>query len=209
VEETRITGRRYDDGRVVWIEMAGGRISALGAGDAASADLPWIAPGLVDLQVNGRGGQEFNDPQLTVEKVSQVALAMDSDGVTSFCPTATTHSAELLTHTLRVISRACDQLPEVARRVAAVHLEGPYISPEDGPRGAHPRAHCRPPDWDEFQRLQEAAAGRIRILTLSPEYDGAARFSLSGLWLPEYWSRLDIRRPIAGKSPMPCRRVLG
>src|SRR5262249_6725981 len=57
-----------------------------------------------------------------------------------------------------------------------VHLEGPYISPEDGPRGAHPRQHVRPPDWDEFCRLQEAAGGRVRLVTLAPEHEGALRF---------------------------------
>ncbi|HEV3262081.1 MAG TPA: N-acetylglucosamine-6-phosphate deacetylase, partial [Gemmataceae bacterium] len=57
-----------------------------------------------------------------------------------------------------------------------IHLEGPYISAEDGPRGAHPRRHIRPPDWDEFRRLQDAAGGRIRLLTLAPEYEAALPF---------------------------------
>jgi N-acetylglucosamine-6-phosphate deacetylase len=52
-------------------------------------------------------------------------------------------------------------------------LEGPYLSGEDGPRGAHSPAAIRPPDYDEFQRLQEAAGGRIRLLTLAPEYPEA------------------------------------
>jgi N-acetylglucosamine-6-phosphate deacetylase len=57
-----------------------------------------------------------------------------------------------------------------------MHLEGPYISPEDGPRGAHARQHVRPPDWDEFRRLQDAAGGGIRLVTLAPEHDGALPF---------------------------------
>jgi N-acetylglucosamine-6-phosphate deacetylase len=67
-------------------------------------------------------------------------------------------------------------MDDVARSVAGIHLEGPYISREDGPRGAHPLAHCRAPDWDEFRRFQDAAEGRICILTLAPEYDGAESF---------------------------------
>ena len=54
-----------------------------------------------------------------------------------------------------------------------IHVEGPHIAREDGPRGAHPLRHVRPPDIAEFQRWQEAAEGRIRIVTLSPEYDEA------------------------------------
>ena len=56
------------------------------------------------------------------------------------------------------------------------HLEGPYISGEDGPRGAHPREHVRPPDWDEFEKLQQASGGRIRLVTLAPELPGAIDF---------------------------------
>jgi N-acetylglucosamine-6-phosphate deacetylase len=60
--------------------------------------------------------------------------------------------------------------------VWGIHLEGPYFSKEDGARGAHPVEHCRRPDWDEFQRLQEAAGGLIAILTMSPEFDDAPEF---------------------------------
>jgi N-acetylglucosamine-6-phosphate deacetylase len=60
--------------------------------------------------------------------------------------------------------------------VPGIHLEGPYISSEEGPRGAHPREHCRPPDWDEFQWLQDAARGYIRLITLSPEFPGVLDF---------------------------------
>ncbi len=70
-----------------------------------------------------------------------------------------------------------DGTADIARAVPALHLEGPYISPEDGPRGAHPRRHVRPPDWDELCRFQEASGGRIRLVTLaSPEHDGALAF---------------------------------
>jgi N-acetylglucosamine-6-phosphate deacetylase len=69
--------------------------------------------------------------------------------------------------------------------VLGIHLEGPYISPHDGPRGAHPLRWVRPPDWQEFCRLQEAAEGRIKLVTLSPEYDAApdviARLAASGI----------------------------
>jgi N-acetylglucosamine-6-phosphate deacetylase len=53
------------------------------------------------------------------------------------------------------------------------HVEGPWISPLDGPRGAHPVEHVRPPSFDEFQQFQEAADGNIRLLTLAPETEGS------------------------------------
>jgi N-acetylglucosamine-6-phosphate deacetylase len=82
----------------------------------------------------------------------------------------------MLSSTMRVLALACRASEIVAQHVVGIHLEGPYISAEDGPRGAHPLEHCRPPCWNEFQRLQEAAEGRIRIITLSPEYEGAHEF---------------------------------
>jgi N-acetylglucosamine-6-phosphate deacetylase len=171
----QIRGRRYDDGTSVSVTIAEGTITNITPISGGTED-PWLAPGFVDLQVNGYGGQEFNDFELTTDKVIGVSLAMDVDGVTSYLPTATTHSFEMLSHTMKILASACDEAPQVARRVPGFHVEGPYISKQDGPRGAHPLEHCRPPDWDEFQQLQEAAGGRIRILTLSPEYDGSASF---------------------------------
>jgi N-acetylglucosamine-6-phosphate deacetylase len=144
--------------------------------EPAPANLPWVAPGLVDIQINGYGGQEFSSLELTPEGVARIARQHDGWGVTAFCPTLTTQSFDCLSHALRAIAQACEEDRAVRRSVWGIHLEGPYISTEDGPRGAHPRAHCRRPDYDEFCRLQEAAGGRIGILTMSPEFEEAPRF---------------------------------
>lgn len=171
----RVLGRRYDTREPVVVDVDDGRISAVCAADPSPAGeaLPWLAPGLVDVQVNGFGGCEFNDSALTVADVLRISCTLDRFGVTSYYPTATTDSDEALSRTLSTLAQACRQLPEVASRVPGFHLEGPYITPDDGARGAHPLQHVRPPDVDEFLRLQDAADGRIRILTLSPEYEGA------------------------------------
>ena len=170
----QIFGRRYDTGEFIEITVDDGHITSIAAG-RSSEDACWVAPGLVDLQINGYGGTEFNDPQLNVDRIVAIGTAMDADGVTSYLPTATTHSYEMLSHVMATLAAACDS-PEVARRVPGFHLEGPYISREDGPRGAHPLEHCRAPDWDEFRQLQDAAGGRIKILTLSPEFENAPPF---------------------------------
>ncbi len=176
----QITGRHYATGALVTVELDKDRIRRIQATDgndaADSSAAAWLAPGFVDLQINGYGGQEFNDLDLTPDKVSQVTMAQDATGVTSYLPTSTTHSFEVISHGLATIARACDGDRNTSARIAGVHLEGPYLSPEDGPRGAHPREHIRPPDWDEFRRFQDAAGGRIRILTVSPEHEGAAEF---------------------------------
>lgn len=173
---TVLRGRRYDIAdNCVEVRVNHGRIVAVQP-LPKDANLPWISPGFIDLQVNGYRGIGFNDPTLTPEKVAEVSLLMDQFGVTRYLPTLTTDGLELLTRSLGTIARAIDNLPEVRLRVPGIHLEGPFISPEDGPRGAHPKQHVRPPDWEAFQRLQEAAGGQIQLTTLSPEYDAASHF---------------------------------
>jgi N-acetylglucosamine-6-phosphate deacetylase len=136
----------------------------------------WVAPALFDLQINGGHGLSFNSGQLTVENVRQVAALCRQHGIGGFCPTLVTNAFPALMHGLATIRRATESCPQVAAAIPAVHLEGPYISAEDGPRGAHPRQHVRPPDWDEFRRLQEAAGSLLRLITLAPELEGAIRF---------------------------------
>ncbi len=178
----QFVARRYDTKELVRCQIQQGVISGLvpllgqDPGRPSPSSIPWVAPGLVDLQINGYGGRELTDPEVTSDQVRQISLALDRDGVTSYCPTVTTQSRQLLRHSLATIATSCEQFPEVQARVAGIHLEGPYIGREDGPRGAHPLAHCRPPNWSEFQELQDAAQGLIRLVTLSPEYEESPDF---------------------------------
>ena len=75
--------------------------------------------------------------------------------------------------TLAAIARAREQEPILRRAIPGIHLEGPFLSPEDGPRGAHPADSIRDPDWDLFRQFQEAAGGLIRLVTIAPERPGA------------------------------------
>ncbi len=171
--------RRFDTTEIIRLELDGGVISQVtpqAPVNRAGASVPWIAPAFVDLQVNGYGGQEFSSTELSIEAVERIVHTMWQFGVTAFCPTLTTQSFACLQHGMRTIAEACERVPRIRQCVAGIHLEGPYFSKEDGPRGAHPVEHCRAPDWNEFARLQEAAGGRIRILTMSCEFDEAPDF---------------------------------
>jgi N-acetylglucosamine-6-phosphate deacetylase len=135
-----------------------------------------IAPGLIDLQINGYDGVDFNDPAARAEEIAATAQRLRRTGVTHFCPTVITESTEHIKSCLFNLIQAAGESRSFRRAMLGIHLEGPFISMEDGPRGAHPREHVRPPDWDQFQRWQEAAEGRIRIITLSPEWEESIDF---------------------------------
>jgi N-acetylglucosamine-6-phosphate deacetylase len=174
----RIHARDYVTGVPVEIHCERGRIVSLGpiSQAAPNCQAGWVAPALLDLQINGCHGLSFNSERLTVENVAQIVAVCRQHGVGSLCPTLVTNAFAALAHGLATIRQACETRAEISAAIPAIHLEGPYISPEDGPRGAHPRQHVRPPDWDEFRRLQEAAGGRIHLVTMAPEHDGALRF---------------------------------
>jgi N-acetylglucosamine-6-phosphate deacetylase len=156
----------------------GGTIQSLAAPEGAPPELQaaYMAPAFFDLQINGGHGHNFSSVSLTVAEVRAVVKTCREHGIGAFFPTLITNSHEALRHGLSVLRQAVESDPGLERALPGIHLEGPYIAAEDGPRGAHPRQHVRPPDWDEFRRLQEAAGGRIRLVTLAPEQDGALAF---------------------------------
>src|SRR5215468_748129 len=135
----------------------------------------WIAPGFVDLQVNGFAGVDYNSPVAPHEEIARSIRVMFSTGVTRFFPTVITGPPDAMAGALRNLADARESLEDGAA-MEAFHVEGPHISPEDGPRGAHPARWVRPPSIDEFHRLQDAARGHVRLVTLSPEWPGAPRY---------------------------------
>ncbi|HTR35969.1 MAG TPA: amidohydrolase family protein [Bryobacteraceae bacterium] len=140
-----------------------------------AADSTFLAPAWIDLQVNGFAGVDYNSPSATHEEIARSIRALFATGVTRFFPTVITGSPDAMCAALRNLASAKEALAEGAA-MEAFHVEGPYISPEDGPRGAHPARWVRPPDLDEFHRLQEAARGHIRLMTLAPEWPQAPCF---------------------------------
>jgi N-acetylglucosamine-6-phosphate deacetylase len=124
-------------------------------------------PGLFDLQVNGFGGVDFNAPDLTADAVAEALERMRGTGVTRCLPTLITSSLDHFAACARVL------VTMSSPAIAGIHMEGPYLAAADGPRGAHPREHLRTPTLDDFRRRQDAAGGRIVLVTLAPELPGA------------------------------------
>lgn len=169
-------GRHYATGQPVRIVTGNGIIQKIAELEEPGQDLPYIAPGLVDLQINGYRGMDYNTPPVTEEMVGQITKALYHEGITSYYPTVITNPPEFIAQACQTVATACRRQAHVHKTIAGIHLEGPFISPEDGPRGAHQARYVRAPDWDTFRRWQEAAEGKIKIITMSPEWPGACSF---------------------------------
>lgn len=127
-------------------------------------------PGFFDLQVNGFAGVDFNAAGLARDRAAEALDRMRATGVTRCLPTLITSSFDRFAANARVLARLPHPL------IAGLHMEGPYISCEDGARGAHPAEHVIAPSADDFARRQDAAEGRIALVTLAAEVEGAPAF---------------------------------
>jgi N-acetylglucosamine-6-phosphate deacetylase len=172
---TRLLARDLGSGHTVACDFRGGLLR-IGPAGGEPAEGIFLSPGWVDLQVNGFGGLDLNNGQVTAETVSGLARRLWAEGVAAFCPTVVTASTAQIELSLSAIARACQADPDARAAILAVHLEGPYLSLEAGARGAHDPRYLRPPDWNEFSRWQALSKGAIRLVTLAPELPGALDF---------------------------------
>lgn len=173
-----ITGRAPSTGNVLEVTIANGVIQSIVPSPVEEA--PWLSPGFVDLQVNGYLGSDINSDEIDSEVVIALTHKMLALGVTTFLPTIVTASEEKIVHALGVIAKARRASKLVAHAVPFVHVEGPYISPQDGPRGAHAREHVRPANLAEVARWQAACDDLVGMVTISP-HDEAALDLISAL----------------------------
>ncbi len=169
-----LNARHYRTGKVLAITYEHGKIVRVEPSDASA--VPWLAPAFCDVQINGCDQISFNSETLTNEQIRHVVGTCRRHGISQLMPTLVTTSFDAFMHGFRAVREACGQDPDLARAIVGIHQEGPYIAMEDGPRGAHPKQHVRPPNWDEFRRFQDAAHGMIKMLTLAPESAGAVPF---------------------------------
>lgn len=174
--QERIEGLHYQTGKPVVVTMHEGMIVSVRPVRKLTGGNRhlMIAPGLIDNQVNGYAGITFafGGGELTPEGIRKATRELWKKGVTSYLATLTTNSRELLEKNLKLLAGMKND-PELKGSLAGIHMEGPYISPEDGYRGAHPVPHIRKPDWDEFNGLYKASEENIVTVTLAPEQEGA------------------------------------
>ena len=175
-DTTIVEGLYYMDKEPISIKIVNGRIVEF-KHLLEKTDVPkvLIAPGLIDIQINGYMGVDFAGPYLTLNEIRKATRELWKEGVTTYLPTLITNKHQALKKNFAVLAQALND-PEVGVSIPGFHLEGPYISPVKGFRGAHLEKYIRKPDWEEFMEFQNAAKKRIKLITVAPEVEGAIPF---------------------------------
>jgi N-acetylglucosamine-6-phosphate deacetylase len=171
-----LRGRFYRDGNPVEIGISDGYIVSISTpADSVAKDI-YIGPGFMDIQVNGYAGVDYNAVQDDILDLGQISRELLKVGVTSHFPTIITNSPEQISKLILQVVDLRNKDGIASECIPGIHIEGPFISPEDGPRGAHPREFVQAPDWDLFQRWIDEGEGLIRMVTLSPEWENSNSF---------------------------------
>ncbi len=130
-------------------------------------------PRWFDFQVNGFAGIDFQAEDLTLAQLELAVAGLRRHGTAAVLATLITDTIESLCRKLVRFEELRARSPLVAATIPGYHIEGPWLSPEPGFRGAHPAEPMHAPAVDEFRLLQAAAGGRIRLITLAPEWPGS------------------------------------
>ena len=133
-------------------------------------------PGFIDVQVNGFLGVDFSQDNLTEAEFIRVSKELLNRGTAAFVPTIITNSEENYKRNLPIIAKAMDA-PELKGRVLGIHAEGPFLSDKPGAVGAHNPNWVKKPNIEFFKKMQEWADGKIKILTIAAENEGAAELT--------------------------------
>jgi N-acetylglucosamine-6-phosphate deacetylase len=170
-----LTAWHFATGKPVHVRWAQGRIVEL---DSVSDSLPraqWIAPGLVDLQVNGYAGVDFQQDDLTLDQLQSAARALRAAGADRFLVALITDEWARLIERLRRLKLLRAQSPELQSAIVGWHIEGPFLSAEPGFHGAHDPAWMCDPKPEHIEQLRAVAGQDIVLLTLAPERAGALK----------------------------------
>lgn len=124
---------------------------------------------LFDIQVNGFAGVDFQQPDLTASDLVRATTALATHQTERYFLTLITDTIDSLCAKLRHLERLRSANPLLATAICGYHLEGPWLSPEPGYRGAHDASRMSPPSITDFDRLHDAASGHLKLITLAPE----------------------------------------
>ena len=171
----KVRGISVFNRKPIEVEIKGGFIENINLLPESEQNLPYISPGFFDLQVNGYKGSDYSLEDFSEDHLRNIITNLAASGTTQHIPTIVSSPKERILKNLKIISQAINT-SDIKEAIPGIHIEGPFISSEDGPRGCHDPEFVRDPDFEEFRQWQEAAEGRITMVTVAPEREGVMDF---------------------------------
>ena len=168
-----ICGWHYATREPIRLRWEKGLITAIEKAETSLAKDLWIAPTLFDLQINGYGGVDFQQDNLTHEDLLSAARQLRAAGCARFFPTLITDEWSKMTARLRNLRQLRSESTDLKTTIAGWHVEGPFLSTEPGFHGAHNPALMLDPKVEHILELREITENDPLLLTLSPERAGA------------------------------------
>jgi len=160
----KVRGISVFNRKPIEVEIKGGFIKNINLLPESEQNLSYISPGFFDLQVNGYKGSDYSLEDFSEEHLRNIIISLATSGTTQHIPTIVSSPKERILKNLKTISKAINISPDIKQAVPGIHIEGPFISSEEGPRGCHDPIFIRDPDFEEFRQWQEAAEGRILVV---------------------------------------------
>lgn len=130
---------------------------------------------MLDIQVNGYAGTDFNASQLTVDEVIRCCEQLRADGTPQILATIITGPSDWMVRRVTEFAQWLDRFPELRSVIRGLHIEGPFLNPATGYIGAHPKSAAQRANIEFASRIIEAGCGTIRLWTLAPEMDEQCR----------------------------------
>ena len=172
----KVRGITVFNEKPIEVEIKEGFIKNINSLPGSEQNLPYISPGFFDIQVNGYKGSDYSLDDFSEEHLRNIITNLATSGTTQHIPTIISSPHERILKNLEIILKAINTSPDIKEAIPGIHIEGPFISSEEGPRGCHDPSFIRDPDFEEFMQWQEAAEGRIVMVTIAPERKGSIDF---------------------------------
>jgi len=135
----------------------------------------FIPGGLIDTQVNGYLGHDYSAQNFSMDEALTISLELGKLGTLQHFPTIVTRPQDTIVQNIKEIVKATHEYPQARDSITGIHVEGPFISKETGPRGAHDPLSVRPASIPEFDQWLEVSEGLLKLITLAPEAPGAIK----------------------------------
>ncbi len=173
MHQGELCGRHFASGQLLRVKWSNGVITEITPAADGPADT-FLAPTLLDLQINGYGGVDFQrDDHLTETQLLSAARQLRRDGCGRFFFTLITDEWPKLMSRVHRAKALRDANPELRAAIAGWHIEGPFLSPEVGFKGAHNPAVMRDATEADLRELRAATGADPVLLTLAPERGGS------------------------------------